>query len=315
MENEIVNKQISLKTILDVANYLEDCKERYNNLFRQEEIKNKDLPYNQKKYEYANGNIKMNYTIEFYNGQTKTESDYNWFIGNIRETKLIKNIRLNLYIGFATRTQGSDYNDIINSIDIYVDFRDHYMTDEASRVTISIDTKNQERESNNIYGTILNMLENNEERYNKTIKYRKARMQSLCISIGIILSYILYIILKINIAKLPEFIDTYMSNKYVLIFGQWFVSILLGNIFAYWYILSVYKPLLPSTKYVGYNSSTYKSVYADDIDTYLDGSEVHFGKYWDAEKRRNKIEKIYKITRIILLIQLVISAILFLTLK
>lgn len=315
MENEIVNKQISLKTILDVANYLEDCKERYNNLFRQEEIKNKDLPYNQKKYEYANGNIKMNYTIEFYNGQTKTESDYNWFIGNIRETKLIKNIRLNLYIGFATRTQGSDYNDIINSIDIYVDFRDHYMTDEASRVTISIDTKNQERESNNIYGTILNMLENNEERYNKTIKYRKARMQSLCISVGIILSYILYIILKINIAKLPEFIDTYMSNKYVLIFGQWFVSILLGNIFAYWYILSVYKPLLPSTKYVGYNSSTYKSVYADDIDTYLDGSEVHFGKYWDAEKRRNKIEKIYKITRIILLIQLVISAILFLILK
>lgn len=315
MENEIVNKQISLKTILDVANYLEDCKERYNNLFRQEEIKNKDLPYNQKNYEYANGNTRMNYTIEFYNGQTKTESDYNWFIGNFNEPRLIKNIRLNLYIGFSTRSQGSDYNDIINNIDVYVDFRDYYMNDEASRVTISVDTKDQERESNNIYGTILNMLENNEERYNKTIKYRKARMQLLCISVGIILSYILYIILKINIAKLPEFIDTYMSNKYVLIFGQWFVSILLGNIFAYWYILSVYKPLLPSTKYVGYNSSTYKSVYKDDITDYLEHSEVHIGKFWDAEKRRNKIEKIYKITRIILLIQLVISAILFLILK
>lgn len=315
MENRVVNKQIPVKKIIDVANYLEDCKDRYDNTFRQEEIKNKDLPYNEKNYEYANGNTRMNYTIEFYNGQTMTESDYNWFIGNLNEPRLIKNIRLNLYIGFSTRSQGSDYNDIINNIDVYVDFRDHYMNDEASRVTISIDAKNQERESNNIYSTILNMLEDNEERYNKTIKYRKIRIQSLCISVGIILSYILYIILKINIAKLPEIMATYMSNKYVLVFGQWFVSILLGNVFAYWYILSVYRPLLPSTKYAGYNKSTYKSVYTDDIDTYLDGSEVHFGKYWDAERRRNLIEKIYKITRIIVLVQLLISVILFLILK
>ena len=108
---------------------------------------------------------------------------------------------------------------------------------------------------------------------------------------------------------------TYMSNKYVLIFGQWFVAILLGNIFSYWYILSVYRPLLPSTKYAGYNKSTYKSVYTDDIDTYLDGSEVHFGKYWDAERRRNQIEKIYKITSKIVLAQLLISIILFFILK
>ena len=107
------------------------------------------------------------------------------------------------------------------------------------------------------------MLEDNEERFNKTIKFRKLRIQAFCISIGIVLSYILYLILKINIEKLPEIMATYMSNKYVLIFGQWFVAILLGNIFSYWYILSVYRPLLPSTKYAGYNKSTYKSVHKD----------------------------------------------------
>ena len=36
---------------IDVANYLEDCKDRYDNTFRQEEIKNKDLIYNEKNYE------------------------------------------------------------------------------------------------------------------------------------------------------------------------------------------------------------------------------------------------------------------------
>ena len=48
---------------------------------------------------------------------------------------------------------------------------------------------------------------------------------------------------------------------------------------------------------------------------YLEHSEVHIGKFWDAEKRRNKIEKIYKITRLVVLIQIVISTILFLILK
>lgn len=115
--------------------------------------------------------------------------------------------------------------------------------------------------------------------------------------------------------QMPQILVEYMNNKYILIFGQWFVAILLGNIFAYWYILSIYKPLLPLTKYAGYNKSTYKSKYTDDIDEYLEHSEVHFGKFGDAEKRRNKIEKIYNVTNKIILVQLLISILLFFILK
>lgn len=161
----------------------------------------------------------------------------------------------------------------------------------------------------------MNILEDNEDRYNQTIKHRKIRIQSFCISIGIVLSYILYIALRMNINKLDPFIVQYLDNKLVLLIGQWLVAILSGNVLSYWFIVSIYKPLLPKRKYAGYNSSTYKSVYKDDVDDFVEYSEIHFGKYWDAAKRRNMIEKIYKITRIILLIQLIISAILFLILK
>ena len=149
----------------------------------------------------------------------------------------------------------------------------------------------------------------------KTMKHRKIRTQCFTISVGIILSYILYVIIKLNMSKLSPFITEYLNNKNILVFGQWFIAILLGNVFSYWYILSVYRPLLPDTKYAGYNYSTGRGNYTDDVDDYIEHSEVHFGKYWDAEKRRNKIEKIYKVTRIIILVQLVISAILFLILK
>lgn len=91
---------------------------------------------------------------------------------------------------------------------------------------------------------------------------------------------------------------------------QWIVSIFLGNLFARWIIIGIYKPILPDTRY-GYNSfsNTYK--YKDNINDFITGSEVHIGNYSDAIQRRDKIEKIYRVTRIIVLIQIIISGVMF----
>lgn len=315
MNNKIVNKQIPIKKIIDIANYLEDYKDRYSDIFTKENEKNKNLPFSEKKYEYENGNAEVRYTISFHNGQRMTESDYNWFIGNINEPRAIKEIELNLSVTYYTKGEQDDYNNKYNKVSVIVNFRDLGMNLKSSDVTIDVETTNQEREANNVYSTIMNSLEDTEDRYNNTIKHRKIRMQCFTLSVGFVLSYILYIVLKINESQLTPLLADYMSNKYFIVFGQWFVAILLGNIFSYWYILSIYRPLLPETKYAGYNSSTYKSKYTDDVDDYLEHSEVHFGKFWDAEKRRTKIEKIYKVTKIVMLVQLVISVILFLIIK
>ena len=315
MNNKVVNKQIPIKSIIDVANYLEDYKERYEKLFKEDEEKNKGKAFREKNYEYGNSNTKLKYTIEFHNGKSLTESDYYWFIEKLNQPRTIKRIELLMSISYSTKSQGSDYNDMYNHIYATVEFRDRTNISRYSDTIINIDATYQEREANNIYSTIMNILEDNEDRYNKTIKNRKIRMQSFCISVGIVLSYILYFALKINIDKLNPFIVQYVEKKIVLLFGQWFVAILLGNVFSYWYILSVYRPLLPESKYAGYNRSTYKSIYKDDIDDYLEHSEVHFGRFWDAENRRNKIEKIYKITSKIVLVQLLISIVLFFILK
>ena len=118
-------------------------------------------------------------------------------------------------IAYSTKSQGSDYNDVRNNIRATVEFRDCTSELRYSDTIINIDTTNQEREANNIYSTIMNTLEDNDARYNKTIKNRKIRMQSFCISVGIVLSYILYFALKINIDKLDPFIVQYLENKIV----------------------------------------------------------------------------------------------------
>lgn len=308
MNNKVVNKQIPIESIVKVADYLEDYKEKYDKKFELEENRNKNIPYGEKQWEYENGSTALNYEIEFKSGKRIKESNYNWFVGNLNQLEIIKSITIDLYITFYTKGQNSTVNDVFNKVYISLYFREN-------DVTIDIDTNNQENEAHNLYAETMNILEDNEDRYNKTMKHRKIRTQCFTIAIGIILSYILYIILKINQNNMPEVLTQYMSNKYLLIFGQWFVAILLGNIFSYWYIVSAYKPLLPDTQYAGWDSYSNKATYKDDTNDFTEHSEVHFGQFWDAEKRRSKIEKIYKVTRIVLLVQLVISAILFLILK
>ena len=212
MNNKVVNKQIPLETIVKVANHLEDYKEKYDKKFELEENKNKNIPYGEKQWEYEYGNTTIKYTIEFKNGKNITESDYNWFVGNLNEPKIIKSISIDLYVSFFTKGQNSSDNDIRNSIRISLYFRE-------SDVSIDIDTTNQENEAHNLYSEVMNILEDNEDRYDKTMKHRKIRTQCFTISVGIILSYILYIILKINVDKISPVFDEYLSNKYILVFG------------------------------------------------------------------------------------------------
>lgn len=315
MNNKILNKQIPIKSIIDVANYLENYKDEYLRKFQIDENKNKNIPYGEKVWEYENGNAEIRYTIDFHNGKSITETDYNWFIGNINEPRIIKSIRIDLSVSFFSNNNKNSNTNEYNRISAYVEFQDCGMNLKYSDASVSVETTNKESEAHNIYSEIMNILENNEDRYNKTLKYRKIRIQCFTISVGIILSYILFVILKINSNNLPNEINDLLNNKLVLVLGQWFVAVLLGNLFSYWYILSIYRPLLPETKYAGYNSSTGSSRYTDDIDDYLQHSEVHFGKFWDAEKRRNKIEKIHKVTSKIILVQLLISVLLFFILK
>ena len=92
MNNKVVNKQISIKSIIDVANYIEDYKERYDKIFQDEENKNKGKSFGEKNYDYENGYTRLEYTIEFHNGKRITESDYNWFVGKLNKTRIIKEI-------------------------------------------------------------------------------------------------------------------------------------------------------------------------------------------------------------------------------
>lgn len=224
----------------------------------------------------------------------------------MQNTKNIQSAKVELIIGFYSKGEGSKTNNIFNQISIFVYFREN-------DVDINVRTTNQDNQVDTLFNNIVDILNNSKDRYDKTIKFRKLKIQCFCISIGIVISYILFVLLKFRVINVD--IQELLSNKYFVIIGQWIIAITLGNLTSYWFIYNLYKPLLPKTRYKGYDAFARKSVYMDDIDEYKQHCEIHIGKYFDADKRRLKIESIFKVTRVILLVQVLVSVILFLILK
>ncbi len=140
-------------------------------------------------------------------------------------------------------------------------------------------------------------------------------MQAFSIAVGIVLSYILFIVLKLCSGNFPQTFVDLLNNKMVIIFGQWVGAVVGGNVLASWFINMLYKPMLPEREYDHYDRSNGKSVYKDNIENFVKSSELQFGHFLDFKYRREKIEKMFKVSSIVVLVQLLISALLFLILK
>ena len=134
-------------------------------------------------------------------------------------------------------------------------------------------------------------------------------MQSFYFSVGLIFAYISLIILFKNIDKLPEQLLGLIQNKYILSAVHMAVAVIIGKIFGSLYMNKLYENIEPEKKYSHYSESSQKSVYIDNVVEYTEKNEVQIGKFYNSIERRNKIESIYKISRLIVLVQLAIYAV------
>ena len=55
-----------------------------------------------------------------------------------------------------------------------------------------------------------------------------------------------------------------------------------------------YETIVPSKKYAGYDSTNYKRIYKDDIDSFVGTSEILIGKKINNLDNRRMIKKVYE---------------------
>lgn len=305
-EEKIVNKIIPIETIKKIANYLEDKKDYYQKAFQQDELKNKGLKNSEKVYEYKGNVPVIEYKIEFKDGRQFIQSDYNWFIGNLNNLSAIKNISFYFHVVYISNAKSpSTYEHMV--LRSYI-----YFTEET--VVIRVKGNNIDQELDKTFSELKNIIEDNDVRYNKTVKFKTLRIQSCCLTIGFIITYILYLLFLVNKASFPSFIVNILKNKNIIVFGQWLLAMSVGNLIGYPIMSLFYKNILPDKK-LRYNKKSHHYVHMDDRERFTAYNEVQIGKNAKNEKNRKIIEKLYKYTSKIVLVQIAISLLLFIILK
>ncbi len=305
---KVTNKIITIDTIKKFANYLQDIYRKYDKLIINDKEKNELLDYKERNYEYYGSAPKLEYTIETLDGKSITQTEYGWFENFIEDPKIIKFIQIQLRIYFSTQMG----NDMFESLSKHLTIRGDFYED---RINIYVDGKELESEVHTIYSDLRSILEDSENRFDKTIKRRSIRMQSFYFSIGMIFSYIAVFIMLLNIDKMPEQIIPLINNKYVIVGVHTAISIIIGNIFGSLIMNKLYENIIPERKYSHYNQSSGKMVYVDNIADYTEKNEIQIGKFYNSLERRKKIEKIYRISRLVVLCQIAVYGLYVLIIK
>ncbi len=305
VKEHVAGDVFTLEEIYRYARTLESFKMDYDGKAKIEKDRIEAIPKVSKKYDMLESTIE--YSIEWYDGVLKKESSYEWFIDNLKDAKNITRIHMHYRLSYYDK---DNWNGITANVEFDLG-KENY----RSKAIYDVTSTNLEQEVDVLYNKIYKVFENCPIRLDKTIKNRGIRMQAFSIAVGIVLSYILFIVLKLCSGNFPQTFVDLLNNKMVIIFGQWVGAVVGGNVLASWFINMLYKPMLPEREYDHYDRSNGKSVYKDNIENFVKSSELQFGHFLDFKYRREKIEKMFKVSSIVVLVQLLISALLFLILK
>lgn len=313
MEREqINNKIISIDCILKITEYLETERAHYKKLYMYDKKLNY---YRANKIHIFDGcDNFVKYEIDLINGENLIKEDYNWFKNQLYTLDKSNIKRIIITFKTASFSDQKNNNELMfdsksKTIYVYFDFSEN-------NASLSIEGNEMEEEIYKYHSDLLKILQECPDRYDKTIKHKFIRSECLSLVIGFIFAYITIICLFIFSSKLPDSLENVLnSNKYSYIIIFYAISIGLGNIIGQTISLTLYKSILPDKKYSHYSKSNHKSVYVDDISEYLKHNEVQIGKYRNSISQRAKIEKIFKITSIIVIVQIIISIIYCLIIK
>lgn len=302
----INNKIISIDTIIKIAEYLEVEKEHYGKLYAYND---KFKYYRKDKIDIFRGlDNKLDYRIILHSGEELRKDDFEWFKEQLKEIEKsnIKEIDIIFYTSsYSDRKNNNEllYNKKNRNISIYFYFYE-------DKVSYSFMGSEYEEEIYKYKSDIQKLLESCPNRYDKTIKRKFLRTGTLSLTVGFLCAYVLLFTMTVFSDNLPDVVKNLMnSSKYSYVVVFYVITIGIGNIIGGVISNGLYKNITPKKKYSHYDKNSRKSVYIEDIEGYTKLNEVQIGEFYNTIQQRAKIEKIFKITSIIVIIQLILSCI------
>lgn len=277
---KVANKIITDKDLEDIFFKMFEEMEMCQNQCKTETMQNE-------KYEIEN----QNWTVKDYSGTFKVDVNFyddtcihfdnfqNFMsIYNIRLHE-IKNFYLRCHVSYWRKIQGQQQTLISQYInmDVY-----------EQRMNIEVKLDSEDKIMNPVYDFIKQKILAAPEKYDRVIKKKSSITNKIGFAIGAIPTIILLTLL----AFVPFIRQIYAMTYLVYPLVCLSVSFLIGNTFCTGKLNRLYKNIVPEQKYAGFDSTNCKSMYKDDIDKYIETSEILIGKNVENLKNRNEIKEL-----------------------
>lgn len=263
---KVANKIISYNDLFEIFSKMQEKLVQFKKINDAEEMKNRMLDYKYQNWTFKDNGSKLTFDVNFTDDTSVKFDNYNNFI-SIFNSRLdeIKYIYVYYSISYTTEREGQRseyYNQHIS------------MTIREDKMDIDVSLSSNDDKINDIYELIKSKVLNAPPKYDKVIQKKSSINTIVSLAIGFIPALI--------ITTLLLFVSTirqiYAMGYVVYPIASVILAFAIGGTIGSSKLDRWYKSINPEQKYAGYDSTNYKSIYKDDIDSYVKSSEILIGK-------------------------------------
>ena len=277
----VANKIITDKDLIEIFDLMNEKLICFEKISRTEEMQNRALEYRYQKWTFGNNRSELSFNVNFYDDTTIKFDNYNNFLA-IFNSRLheIKSIRVYFHISYSVSSPETRIEWCYQHINLNI-----YET----TVDIDVSLSSDDKKIDDVYELIKTKIYNAPPKYDTVIKKKNLIYTVVGLAIGFIPALVITTMLLFFPAIRHMFATSYVLYPICCII----MAFLIGRTVGSTKLDSLYKSITPEQKYVGYDSKNHKSIYKDDIDKYVQTSEILIGKNVDNLKYRESIMKYY----------------------
>lgn len=278
------NKIISSDDLTQIFQLMGETLKKYLKVSQQEEMQNRmlDTPY--QNYTFKDEGSKMKVTVDFYDNTNITFDNYDNFMGifysRIDEIKTM-DIYYALNYTVMTPAPNRSRNFYTQSIQMHIN---------ENKLDITLNLKSADPKLDEIYNFIKNKILNAPEKYDEVIRNKNKIINTVSFGAGMIPGIVITSLLLF----IPVVNNIILKGYVVYPIVAVILSYMIGSMISSSKLDKYYEQIVPSKKYAGYDSTNYKRIYKDDIDSFVGTSEILIGKKINNLDNRRMIKKVYE---------------------
>lgn len=275
------NKIISSEALMEIFQIMNDTLKKYERISEQEKMQNQMLERKYQKFTYDYTISKLSFQINFTDNTDisidKFETFSGIFYSRISEIKNIYVRMASLYDTKEEEQQAKSYRQYI-TLDI-----------SNKKMNISVELDSDDPKFDNVYNKIKEKVLMAPEKYDDVMRNKSKIVNAVTVATGMIPAIIITSIFLF----IPTLNKVFLKGIVVYPLVVVFLMYMIGSIIANSKLDKYYDTISPDKKYAGYDTTNNKSIYKDDMDSYLNTSDILIGSKINNLVYREKIREIY----------------------